>query len=63
MSCRRVAGILFNSVANCVSVEMPYTPATYDLSLSKILALFLFVGVFTVVVCFLGAITLGNTNC
>ena len=62
MSCRRVAGVLFNSLANYVSVELSDTFATYDLTLFKILALSLFVGVLTVVVCFLGAIARCNTN-
>ena len=54
MSCLRCTGILFNSEASCVSAELCESPATNVLRLS----LFLFVGVLTDCMLFLGITTL-----
>ena len=54
----RSTGILFNSEANCVSVELLDIPATVVLNFCTRCVLFLFVGVLTVCVSFLGLTTL-----
>ena len=58
MSSLRCTGSLFNSEASYVSAELYESPATNVLSESKSLALFLFVGVLTDCVLFLGITTL-----
>jgi len=61
INCLRETGIRFNSTSTCLSYDSCDGPATHSWVSLTNFVLFLFVGVFTNVVCFLGLTTFFNT--